>query len=136
MGLMEGRGPHHIHGKFKDLYGQALIANWRVWPLAQVCTLKSASVSAKPHPVNQLPFHALGISSSVPEYMWGILDVVPLITELRVSFSSDVFSSLRTHWWVKVKMQNKIAVTPRKTCLAAQDNTGSFAAPAYPLLPL
>lgn len=40
MGLMEGRDVQHIRGKFKDLYGQAIVANWQVWPLAQVCTLQ------------------------------------------------------------------------------------------------
>jgi len=38
MGLMEGRDVQHIRGKFKDLYGQVIIANWQVWPLAQVRT--------------------------------------------------------------------------------------------------
>ena len=36
MGLMEGRDPQHIRGKFKDIYAQAIVANWQVWPLAQV----------------------------------------------------------------------------------------------------
>ena len=40
MGLMEGRDAKHIRGKFEDLYGQAIIANWQVWPLAQVRTLQ------------------------------------------------------------------------------------------------
>ena len=39
MGIMEGHDAKHIRGKFKDLYGQAIIANWQVWPLAQVCML-------------------------------------------------------------------------------------------------
>lgn len=46
MGLMEGRDAQHITGKFQDLYGQAIMANWQVWPLAQVCTLEAFSVSA------------------------------------------------------------------------------------------
>ena len=53
MGIMEGRDPQHIRGKFKDLYGEAIIANWQVWPLAQVCTnLQVFSVSANPRLVN------------------------------------------------------------------------------------
>lgn len=40
MGLMEGRDPQHIHGKFKDLYGKAMIANWQVWPLAQLINFR------------------------------------------------------------------------------------------------
>ncbi|KAF9785962.1 hypothetical protein BJ322DRAFT_1189868 [Thelephora terrestris] len=35
MGIMEGCDAQHIRGKFKDLYGQAIIANWQVWPLVQ-----------------------------------------------------------------------------------------------------
>jgi len=40
MGLMEGRDPQHIRGKFKDLYGQAIVANWQVWPLAQLINFR------------------------------------------------------------------------------------------------
>lgn len=40
MGLMEGRDVQHIRGKFKDLYGQAIIANWQVWPLAQLINFR------------------------------------------------------------------------------------------------
>lgn len=36
MGLMEGRDNNHIRGKFEDIYNHALLANWKVWPLAQV----------------------------------------------------------------------------------------------------
>lgn len=50
MGLMEGRDAQHICGKFKDLYGQAIVANWQVWPLAQVCTSQVASIFANPSP--------------------------------------------------------------------------------------
>lgn len=38
------------------------------------------SLLTPPRLVDQLPFHALSISSSVPKHMWGVLDVVPLIT--------------------------------------------------------
>jgi len=40
MGLMEGRDSQHIRGKFKDLYGQAIVANWQVWPLAQLVNFR------------------------------------------------------------------------------------------------
>jgi len=40
MGLMEGRDPQHIRGKFKDLYTKAVIANWQVWPLAQLINFR------------------------------------------------------------------------------------------------
>lgn len=35
MGVMEGRDLNHIKGKFRDLYREALIANWKVWPAVQ-----------------------------------------------------------------------------------------------------
>jgi len=40
MGVMEGRDTQHIRGKFKDIYGQAIIANWQVWPLAQLINFR------------------------------------------------------------------------------------------------
>ena len=36
MGMMEARSPRQIRDKFKDLYQTVLIANWKVWPAAQV----------------------------------------------------------------------------------------------------
>jgi len=36
MGLIEGRSPHQIKERFEDLYLTLLLANWKVWPLAQV----------------------------------------------------------------------------------------------------
>jgi hypothetical protein len=46
MGIMEGCDAQHIRGKFKDLYGQAIIANWQVWPLVQVYALEVLSFLA------------------------------------------------------------------------------------------
>ncbi|KAH9487139.1 Protein SYM1 [Psilocybe cubensis] len=40
MGIMEGRSPRQIGNRFKDLYSTALIANWRVWPLAQLINFR------------------------------------------------------------------------------------------------
>ncbi|PPQ90429.1 hypothetical protein CVT25_014947 [Psilocybe cyanescens] len=40
MGIMEARSPRQIGDRFKDLYGTALIANWRVWPLAQLINFR------------------------------------------------------------------------------------------------
>ena len=37
MGVMEGRDAKHIGQRYKDMYKPALIANWQVWPMAQVC---------------------------------------------------------------------------------------------------
>lgn len=36
MGVMEGRDSNHVKTKFKDMYVPAILANWQVWPLAQV----------------------------------------------------------------------------------------------------
>ncbi|KAI0662604.1 hypothetical protein C8Q70DRAFT_959874 [Cubamyces menziesii] len=40
MGAMEGRSPKHIEERYKDLYKPALIANWQVWPLAQLINFR------------------------------------------------------------------------------------------------
>jgi len=40
MGLMEGRDNNHIRGKFEDIYNHALLANWKVWPLAQLINFR------------------------------------------------------------------------------------------------
>ena len=36
MGIMERRSPRQIGDRFRDLYRTVLLANWKVWPLAQV----------------------------------------------------------------------------------------------------
>jgi len=40
MGIMEARSRHQIGERFKDLYGTALLANWKVWPLAQLVNFR------------------------------------------------------------------------------------------------
>jgi len=40
MGIMEGRDNEHIRGKFSDLYNHALLANWKVWPMAQLINFR------------------------------------------------------------------------------------------------
>ncbi|KAF4623912.1 hypothetical protein D9613_001617 [Agrocybe pediades] len=40
MGIMEARSPQQIKDRFRDLYGTALIANWKVWPLAQLINFR------------------------------------------------------------------------------------------------
>jgi len=37
---MEGRTRHQIKQKYQDLYAPALIANWKVWPLAQLINFR------------------------------------------------------------------------------------------------
>jgi protein Mpv17 len=36
MGMMEGRDPKHIRARFEDIFRPALLANWKIWPAAQV----------------------------------------------------------------------------------------------------
>lgn len=36
MGVMEGRDIRHIRARFEDIYRPALLANWKIWPAAQV----------------------------------------------------------------------------------------------------
>jgi Mpv17 / PMP22 family len=36
MALMEGRDARHIRARFNDIYQEALLTNWKVWPTAQV----------------------------------------------------------------------------------------------------
>src|SRR5258707_15315517 len=45
MGMMEGRSPKHIRARFEDIYRPALLANWKVWPVAQVRQVLSFRVS-------------------------------------------------------------------------------------------
>ncbi|KAI0735409.1 hypothetical protein C8Q76DRAFT_611041 [Earliella scabrosa] len=40
MGMMEGRDSRHIAQRYKDLYKPALLANWQVWPLAQLINFR------------------------------------------------------------------------------------------------
>jgi protein Mpv17 len=40
MGYMEGRNGEHIKQKYKDMYVPALMANWQVWPLAQLVNFR------------------------------------------------------------------------------------------------
>ncbi|KAI0757232.1 hypothetical protein C8Q80DRAFT_85520 [Daedaleopsis nitida] len=40
MGVMEGRDPKHIAQRYNDIYKPALIANWQVWPLAQLINFR------------------------------------------------------------------------------------------------
>ena len=40
MGVMEGRTRKQIREKYKDMYADAIIANWKVWPLAQLINFR------------------------------------------------------------------------------------------------
>jgi len=40
MGVMEGRSREQIGEKYRDLYKPALLANWKVWPVAQLINFR------------------------------------------------------------------------------------------------
>jgi len=40
MGIMEGRSREQIQQKYSDIFMPALIANWKVWPLAQLINFR------------------------------------------------------------------------------------------------
>ena len=90
MGLMEGRDTKHVAGRYHDMYKPALMANWKVWPVAQVCidvhntdilaVVDSHSCSA----VDQLPLYAPAISCTLPIDVRCLLDIVPVDKEFKV----------------------------------------------------
>lgn len=41
MGVMEGRDATHIREKYRDMFMPALVSNWSVWPMVQVCSTTS-----------------------------------------------------------------------------------------------
>ena len=47
MGAMEGQDSAHVARKYRDLYPDALRANWQVWPLAQVVNFRYMPLSAR-----------------------------------------------------------------------------------------
>lgn len=40
MGYMEGRSTSEVGQKFQEMYWPALVANWKVWPIAQAVNFK------------------------------------------------------------------------------------------------
>lgn len=40
MGFMEGSRTDQIQSKYKDMFTPALLANWQVWPLAQLVNFR------------------------------------------------------------------------------------------------
>jgi protein Mpv17 len=40
MGIMEARSPRQIRERFSALYQTALVANWKVWPMAQLVNFR------------------------------------------------------------------------------------------------
>ena len=84
MGIMEGRTSHEIKHKYTELYAPALLANWSVWPVAQVRNCPSARIflTVPLAPDSELQIHPNGISSTIPVLMWGGLDIVSIALEL------------------------------------------------------
>lgn len=85
MGIMERRNFGQIKEKYNDLYKPALLANWKVWPAAQVslasypyrpCSLRASAY--------QFPIHAPALSRPIPVWVWCILDAIPVSFECKV----------------------------------------------------
>lgn len=84
---MEGRDTAHMKEKFSDMYKPALIANWKIWPLAQVsqqCSLIKLALLNVAFEAHQFPFYAFGLSGPLFVHMWRLLDVVSVNIELKV----------------------------------------------------
>lgn len=84
MGVMEGRDNHHIQGKFGDIYGQALLANWKVWPLAQVRLNIITLITPDQSIADKFPIHAITLSCAFSGHMRSILDILPVLAEFKV----------------------------------------------------
>ena len=84
MGIMEARSPRQIKDRIRDLYRTALVANWRVWPLAQVRFLSSQYSLSKLTRCSllayQFPIHASTIPGAILTSLWCLLDIIPLYT--------------------------------------------------------
>jgi len=82
MGIMEARSPRQIKDRIRDLYRTALVANWRVWPLAQVRFLSSQYSLTKlaRFLAHQFPIHASTIPRAILTSLWCLLDIIPLYT--------------------------------------------------------
>ena len=86
--MMEARSPRQIQEKFTDLYQTALIANWKVWPAAQVSSfhlsfffhLSRSDMFA----VYQFPLYTSCVPCPVLASLWSFLDVVSVHFKLRV----------------------------------------------------
>lgn len=78
MGVMEGRSREQIRQKYSDIFKPALIANWKVWPLAQVSKIDTIHLhyceSNMPSTVNQLSVHAATLPCSLPVDLQCLLD--------------------------------------------------------------
>ena len=77
---MEGRDFGHIQRRYRDMYKPALLANWEVWPVAQVGdapTSKELEVLKHTSPAaHQFQVYAPALSRANPVHLRRVLDVV------------------------------------------------------------
>jgi hypothetical protein len=88
MAVMEGRDVQHIRARFNDIYQQALLTNWKVWPTAQVRFSSSCfHISAwltRDVIAHQFPLHAPTVSRPIPANVRRFLDTLPVPSQLSV----------------------------------------------------
>ncbi|THH19716.1 hypothetical protein EW146_g1476 [Bondarzewia mesenterica] len=92
MGVMEGRDTEHIRGKYRDLFHPVLLANWKVWPAAQVGVVTTFSRTRRAltnDAAHKLPLHASGIPCALPANSRSVLDALPVYAQLYVRFLPD-----------------------------------------------
>ena len=93
MGAMEGRDLRHIGQRYQDMYRPALIANWQVWPVAQVSNFTTELVpnaNVFLCTAGELPLHATPIPCALPVDMRCVLDALSLATQRKVRSVCDV----------------------------------------------
>jgi hypothetical protein len=92
MGVMEGRDSKHIRARFEDIYRPALLANWKIWPAAQVRQL-FYGFSIFRHLADagvvlvrwrcgaivcEFLVYALALPRAISTDLWHVLDAVPV----------------------------------------------------------
>jgi hypothetical protein len=62
MGVMERRSASQIREKYADMFAPALLTNWKVWPIAQVCS-RTLSVEGRTNPLadDKFPIYASAV---------------------------------------------------------------------------
>ena len=99
---MERRDPQQIRTRFKDIYQPALLANWKIWPAAQVrCFARFFfpfwALLNRDTIVYQFSFHAPCISCPIPTNVWRFLDPLPVSSQFCVClFFGGVYPRLLT----------------------------------------
>jgi hypothetical protein len=89
MGVMEGRDSEHIRARFEDIYRPALLANWKIWPAAQVRQIYGFSpyfgiwltqvvLVRCGAIVCEFLVYALALPRTISTDLWHVLDAVPV----------------------------------------------------------